>query len=96
MDPITQITETFVDADPSIIKEVLYFDGWSDYEETGGYLIFTGIDDTIQLVEYGYSVMVDDNTQYFLPREITKDEAAELMAGMDKAIVEMEKMISGG
>lgn len=76
MDEITalQILDTFPEADLSIIKQVLYFDGWSTYEEYGGYLMFIGIDNSIQRCEYGYCVMVADNTNYFLPYDITAEE----------------------
>lgn len=79
------VLDTFKDADLSLIKEILYFDGWTTYEEDGGYLIFLGIDDTIQLCEYGYCVMAEDNTNYFNPIEITRDE-------MDRRILEMKSI----
>jgi len=85
---IDQILDTFVDVDLSIIKEVVYFDGWSTYEESGGYLIFIGIDDSIQRVEYGYCVMVsrEDNINHFDPVDITAYER-------DRCIEEMVKTI---
>lgn len=82
---LTEITDTFPDADLSIVKEVLYFNGWMSHEECGGYLIFVGIDDSIQLCEYGYCVFAEDNTNYFTPREITRNEADALMKEMDEA-----------
>ena len=48
-------------------------------------LDFLGIDDTLQLCEYGYSVMAEDNTNYFEPIEITRDEMKERIAEMEKA-----------
>lgn len=74
-----QIFETFVGVDMSIIEEVLYFDGWQSYEECGGYLIFRGIDGSIQRCEYGHSVMTDDNTNHFEPVEITQEECVKEM-----------------
>ena len=35
--------------DLSIIKKIIYFDGWQTYEECGGIMIFEGIDDSIQI-----------------------------------------------
>ena len=71
--------------DVSIIKAIYYFDGWSDYEEHGGYLIFQGIDDSIQFDEYGYCVYSSGPT-HFEPYEIDETRALELIAEMDKAI----------
>ena len=85
MTDLEHVMEIFVDADISIIKEIIYFDGWCGYEESGGYLIFKGIDDSIQCCNYGYSVMSDDNNNYFDPREITAEEALEMIQEMEKA-----------
>lgn len=74
-----EILSVFPDADLEIIKTVIFFDGWSDYEENGGYLIFIGIDDTIQTCSYGYSVMSSDNTNYFNPQETTVWEMADII-----------------
>lgn len=80
-----QIFETFEGVDLSIVEEVLYFDGWTSYEECGGYLIFKGIDGSIQRCEYGYCVMADDNTNHFQPVEITHEEYLECIKEMDEA-----------
>ncbi len=85
MTDLERVIEIFVDADISIIKEIIYFDGWYGYEECSGYLIFKGIDDSIQYCNYGYSVMSDDNNNYFDPREITAEEALEMIQEMEKA-----------
>lgn len=85
MTDLEHVMEVFVDADISIIKEIIYFDGWCGYEECGGYLIFKGIDDSIQYCEYGSYVMADDNTNYFRPQEVTADEALEMIQEMEKA-----------
>lgn len=80
-----QILETFEDADLSIVEEVLFFDGWISYEECGGYLIFRGIDGSIQRCDYGYCVMAEDNTNHFLPVEITEEEYRLNVAEMQEA-----------
>lgn len=85
MTDLERVIEIFVDADISIIKEIIYFDGWYGYEECSGYLIFKGIDDSIQCCTYGYSVFADDNNNYFDPREITAEEALEMITEMEKA-----------
>jgi hypothetical protein len=94
-DALARISETFPDADLSIVKEVLYFDGWSGYEECGGYLIFVGIDDTVQLCEYGYSVMAPEEANHFSPREITEERSRELIAEMDACIEHIDRMSPG-
>lgn len=61
---LDNIIELWPDADLSIIKAIYYFDGWSDYEEDGGILVFQGIDDSIQIAEYGHCVMSSDNNHF--------------------------------
>lgn len=92
MDARTQqnILDTFAGVDLSIIEEVLYFDGWMSYEESGGYLIFKGIDGSIQRCEYGYSVMADDNTNHFEPMDITHEEYLRCVKEMDETSNRME------
>lgn len=91
MDEVLQeIDDLFEDADLTLIKEVLYFDGWSTYEESGGYLIFRAIDDSIQKAEFGYSVMAmpEDNRDLFYLEEITEEESLEYIKEMNQAINE--------
>ena len=83
---LEEIERLFEDVDLSIIKSIIYFDGWSDWEECGGYLIFLGIDDTHQLCEYGFCVMAEDNTNYFNPREITLKQAEDMIEEMNREI----------
>jgi hypothetical protein len=82
-----EILDIFPQADYSIVKGIYYFDGWSDYEENAGLLIFQGIDDSIQYVEYGqcpYSTYND----IFNPEEITIEQAEELIKDMEEIIRE--------
>ena len=44
-----------------------------------------GIDGSIQQCEYGYSVMAEDNTNYFTPVEITEEEYIACVKAMDEA-----------
>jgi hypothetical protein len=67
----------FVDADLSLIKELVYFDGWSGYEDAFGALIFVGIDDSLQMVRYSYSCMSSDNRQFFEIHDVSEAEAIE-------------------
>ena len=88
MTDLERAMEIFEDIDISIIKEIIYLDGWSGYEESRGLFVFKGIDDSIQYCEYGSCVMADDNTDYFRPQEITPDEALEMITEMEKYINE--------
>lgn len=85
-----QIKEVFVDVDFSIIESVLYFDGWSSYEECAGALIFLGIDGSLQVVHYGHCVMVKDNNR-FEPRDISREEADELIKELEEASIGMPR-----
>ncbi len=80
------ILEVFQEPDFSLIKSIVYFDGWTSYEECGGILVFIAIDDTIQIVDYGYCVMAEDNTNYFTMREVSSVEAEEEIREMNEAI----------
>jgi hypothetical protein len=82
----SNILEVFENPDLSIIKKILYFNGWSTYDESEGYLIFIGVDDTIQLCQYDSNVFADDNTNYFTPREISKREYFQCVKNMDYCI----------
>jgi hypothetical protein len=82
----TEILGLFEDADLELIEKILYFDGWSDYEESGGILVFEAIDGTIQIVDYGYWVMMSDEHSFFPLREVTFEEAQKEIADMEKAI----------
>lgn len=76
-------------ADVSIIDEILYFEGWSGYEDHAGYLIFRGIDGSIQFDEYAYcAAACDYSVAIFTPREITQEE-------MTDYIIEMRRLQDG-
>lgn len=86
---VQDVLDTFEDADVSIIESILYFDGWSTYEEYGGYLVFRGIDGSIQYCKYGYCVMASDNTNYFRPRDVSEDEWHAMVASVEEAKASM-------
>ena len=88
MTDLERVMEIFVDADISIIKEIIYLNGWSGYEDSAGYLIFKGIDDSIQWCKYASSPYKEDSNHYFEPQEITADEALEMIQEMEKYINE--------
>jgi hypothetical protein len=82
----SMIREVFSNPDLTLIKSVIYFDSWNGFEEYGGLLIFRGIDNSIQSLEFGYSVMGEDNTNYFRPNEVSLDEAISEIAQMEEII----------
>lgn len=88
-DEIMEVHGAFDKADVSIIERIIYFNGWVSYEECGGILIFEGIDGSIQMTEYGSSVMCSELTE-FNPREITQEEANEEIRKMDEFLATYE------
>ena len=83
---VQEIKETFDRPDFSLIKSIIYFDGWVDWEENGGILIFKAIDDTLQMVTYGYCVMSEDHSNPFILQEVTLSEAEFEISEMEKQI----------
>ena len=81
-----EILDIWPDADLSIVDSVLYFDGWSSYEDAAGILIFKGIDGSIQAVEWQDSPYTSGSTRDFDPREVTDEEALDLTSDMKAAI----------
>jgi hypothetical protein len=45
---IENLNEIFIDFDQSLVKTVIYFDGWCGYDDSAGVFIFQGIDDSIK------------------------------------------------
>lgn len=76
------IDATFVDADLSLISDVLYFDGWTSYDASGGYLIFRGFDGALYCCEYGSSGSDECCANAFLPVAITQKQYAECLKEM--------------
>ena len=83
-----QILATFVDVDLSIIDEVVYFNGWQTYEECGGFLVFRGIDGSLQRVDYVHCVMASDNSNPFISRDVSKEDVEAEVAAMTKYLAE--------
>ena len=84
---LSDIREIFPGADLSLIKGIYYFDGWADFEEDGGILIFQGIDDSIQIAEYGHCVTVGDSNSFDLEEvdeETAKQRIQEMLSTIDE------------
>lgn len=86
-----EVISAFPDADITLIDEIIYFDGWTSYEECGGYLIFKGIDGSIQFAEYGTSVFSSEPNA-FCSRDVTAEEAERLILEMQRAIRESDRL----
>jgi hypothetical protein len=87
---LNNIIDIFGPVDVSIIDSIIYMDGWSSYEDSGGLIVFYGIDGSIQMIEHAYSVMSDlyPNDNQFIAEEISKEIAIE-------RILHMEGLING-
>ena len=86
-----ELCEIFQDMDVSLIKDVLYLDSWSTYEEHGGVLIFQGIDDSYQYCEFGHCVMANsDEEDHFIPNEISYEMAQDMANRWDSNLEENE------
>lgn len=81
-----QLQDTFHDIDLSLIADVIYFDGWSNYEESGGIFVFKAIDDSIQIAECGNCVMSSDITSFYPLREVSLEIAKCEIDNMNKII----------
>lgn len=86
---VETIRSAWDDVDLSIIKRIIYFDGWQTYEECGGIMIFEGIDDSIQIASYGHCVM-SDTPEQFIPAELTEDEANIEIAEMREFLAQFD------
>lgn len=79
-----EILEIFTNPRIDLIKEVIYFDGWSSWEDCAGILIFRGIDDSLQRVNWsscGYG-----SNYEFEPIEISYEDMIEEIKEMEEAI----------
>jgi hypothetical protein len=83
---IENLNEIFEDFDQSLVKNVIYFDGWCGYDDSAGVFIFQGIDDSIQMASYSTSCMSSDNTNYFALDEITVEQAIDIITEMNESI----------
>jgi len=68
-----RIKNILPDFDFEILKEIIYFDSWTSFEEYHGLLIFKAFDDSYQTLEYGHNVYVGDYLNGI--DEISKEEA---------------------
>lgn len=88
-DEIMEVQGAYDTVDVSIIERIIYFKGWTSYEEDGGILIFEGIDGSIQMAEYGSSVFSSERDS-FNPRDITQEEADEEIRKMEEFLATYE------
>jgi hypothetical protein len=80
-----EILEIFINPRIDLIKKVIYFDGWSGYEDCAGLLIFYGIDDSIQRVTWSSSGY--GSNYEFEPIEISYENMLEEIKEMEESIL---------
>jgi hypothetical protein len=86
MEDLSDIDGGFENADLGEIYKIIYFDGWADYEEDGELLVFRNSQNELFVIERGYSVMVEAHSNPWVPRQVTEDEAFELIADMVETV----------
>jgi len=79
-----RIKNILPDFDFEILKEIIYFDSWTSFEEYNILFIFKAFDDSYQMVECGHNVYTGD----FLSNidEISKEEAESEIEDHQKEI----------
>lgn len=76
------------DLDLEIIKEVIYCNGWSTYEEFGHVFIFKAFDDSFQKIDYGHNVFTGNWSDYM--QEISEEQVKLEIEEMEKIIDQCE------
>jgi hypothetical protein len=69
----------------SLVRNVVYIESWSDYEESTGLAIYQDWNGYFYSVHFGHSVM--GNNSGYNPQQITEDIAIESMIEMDALLV---------
>lgn len=84
LEEIKDIFDEVQDSDLALIQEIIYLDGWSDYEEAGGLLVFRGVDDCLYAESWGKSPYGSVNRLEF--EETNEIDAQELIDEMERVI----------
>lgn len=79
-----EIQSLWKDFDISQIAQIIYFDGWSNYEEYAHLLVFLGHDDKIYQIESAHSVMISDVPSMLTAASV--EDANEAINDMKQAI----------
>lgn len=83
--------DSFTSVHQDFIKEVLYNNGWTSYEESGSLIVFEGTDNNLYYLEHAYSVMESEHLYIYQPILSTEAEVLKLMLEMDETIEENNK-----
>lgn len=89
---LSEVKEVFgEDADTSIIEKILYFSGWTSWEDSSTLLIFRGIDGSLQMDEHSSSPY-NSEPIIFSPREISQSEADDFISEMEEVRMRMKEI----
>lgn len=80
--------DSFSQYSRSLIRNVVYIDSWSDYEESGGVAIYQDWNGYFYSVDFGHCVMGDNSV--YMAQQITEDMAIESMIEMDSLIIQTQ------
>jgi hypothetical protein len=69
----------------SLVRNVVYIESWSGYEESNGLAIYQDWNGYFYSVHFGHSVMAGNGN--YNPEQITEDMAIEAMIEMDTLLV---------
>lgn len=83
--------DSFTSVHQDFIKEVLYNNGWTSYEESGVLIVFEGTDNNLYYLEHAYSVMESEHSYVYQPILSNEAEVLKLMLEMDETIEENNK-----
>lgn len=81
---VQEIQALWDNFDVTKINQIIFLNGWSEYEEYSHLMVFLGNDEKIYLIESAHSVMVSDNTPIIT--ECSVAVAEEAIQDMNKAI----------
>lgn len=78
--------DTFCQYSRSLVRNVVYIESHSDYEESRGLAIYQDWNGHFYSVSFGHCVMGDNKV--YTAQQITEDQAIESMIEMDEMLVE--------
>lgn len=77
--------DTFCQYSRSLVRNVVYIESHSDYEESRGLAIYQDWNGYFFSVDFGHCVMGDN--KIYTAQQITEDQAIESMIEMDEMLV---------
>ena len=76
---------SFSSYDRSLVRNVVYIDSWSGYEESSGLAIFQDWNNLYYSIHFGHSVMSELSDYH--PEQIPEELAIEKMIEMDELLL---------